>query len=233
MVPIAGVDGCKAGWLAIVDRGSTLEARVFATPPALLTGLRECVVVAVDIPIGLPDRGSRECDLGARKALGSPRQSSVFPAPVRPVLRARSRVEADAIGRATDGRGVGAQAWGIVPKVREWDDAVRNVEGAMERVFEIHPEVCFWALNQQNPMRYSKADPDGYAERRALLSREFPSDTIARFKESTRSDGAKPDDLLDALVALWTARRIRDGRALSIPAAPPTDSAGIRMAMWY
>ena len=41
--------------------------------------------------------------------------------------------------------------------------------------------------------------------------------------------GCGPDDLLDAFIALWTARRIRDGVAQSIPLVPEYDAYGLAM----
>jgi len=41
------------------------------------------------------------------------------------------------------------------------------------------------------------------------------------------------DDLLDAFAVLWTARRIAEGKAVTLPARPPLDSFGLRMAIAY
>jgi predicted RNase H-like nuclease len=39
------------------------------------------------------------------------------------------------------------------------------------------------------------------------------------------------DDLLDAFAALWTAERISNGTARTVPAAPLEDRFGLRMEM--
>lgn len=39
------------------------------------------------------------------------------------------------------------------------------------------------------------------------------------------------DDIRDALVALWTAGRIVEGRAVAFPEFPPQDATGLRMEM--
>ena len=52
-------------------------------------------------------------------------------------------------------------------------------------------------------------------------------DALARRRELH----CKADDILDALVALWTAERIARGSAISIPAQPPLDAYGLRMEM--
>ena len=48
-----------------------------------------------------------------------------------------------------------------------------------------------------------------------------------------RLDGAEPDDLLDACAACWSARRIAEGRAESLPREPHSDARGLRMQIWY
>lgn len=46
-------------------------------------------MILIDLPIGLreDDCTPRPCDAAARECLGSPRSSSVFPTPVRAVLK--------------------------------------------------------------------------------------------------------------------------------------------------
>lgn len=82
-------------------------------------------------------------------------------------------------------------------------------------------------------MRDSKKSPEGRSERRNLLAREFG----ARALDETRSRHTRrevaDDDLYDAFVALWTARRIHAGIAKCFPESPPRDSAGLPMAIWY
>ena len=109
---VAGVDGCKAGWLGIwKDTGSgKFGHKVFNNAHDLIHQNPRPSVIAIDIPIGLTDTGKRDCDCQARKLLGQPRGTSVFPAPIRPALAAKSREEANRITSAADGRGVGAQS---------------------------------------------------------------------------------------------------------------------------
>ncbi|MFN2399112.1 MAG: DUF429 domain-containing protein, partial [Gemmatimonadaceae bacterium] len=42
---------------------------------------------------------------------------------------------------------------------------------------------------------------------------------------------AADDDLLDALVALWSAERLVSGTSISLPPDPPRDRFGLRMEM--
>lgn len=85
---VAGVDGCRSGWFAIFSKLSNdiMHWDVFPTLEAVISHDLAPIIVAVDIPIGLLDaakRGGRDCDIEARKRLGSRRGSSVFPPPVR------------------------------------------------------------------------------------------------------------------------------------------------------
>src|SRR5262245_17947920 len=96
MPHLAGIDGCRGGWLCVLAAGDgrTLTARVEVSLGVLLCDLPRETLMAIDIPIGLVDRGARRCDLEARLCLGPGRGSSVFPAPLRCVLSAGSYDEA-------------------------------------------------------------------------------------------------------------------------------------------
>lgn len=83
------------------------------------------VLIGVDIPIGLPDRGSRTCDVQARNLLGRPRGSSVFPAPIRACLEDWDYGRLCSMHRRQDGRGLTKQAFHLLPKIRQVDDLLR------------------------------------------------------------------------------------------------------------
>ena len=68
-----GVDASKAGWIGIALSQGTLSAYTAAEIGALVedassSGLLS--VIAIDIPIGLPDMTRRQADLLIRKAVG-------------------------------------------------------------------------------------------------------------------------------------------------------------------
>ena len=132
--------------------------------------LEDVAILAIDIPIGLLE-GTRACDKAARKLLGQPRGSSVFPAPCRPALAAQTYAEASSINRQKTTRGLSQQAWGIAPKIKQVDDVITSQ--CQHWAFEVHPEVCFWALNQRRPMKHNKKAQEGITERIALLRRVF------------------------------------------------------------
>lgn len=217
----------------------TLEFRLAPTLHGLVSGEHAPAVICVDIPIGLPSVGKRICDLEARAVLGQPRCCSVFPVPIRPALAARSRLEASAITRAADGRGVGVQAWAIYPRIAEMNEVLTSGLAPQTQFREVHPEVCFWALNAGKPMTSSKKSVAGRLEREALLVTAFGEDKVQEMLHFPRRKDRAPktdladDDILDALAALWTAERVSRGEARTIPGRPPADPLGLRMEIVY
>lgn len=232
MTLICGADGCKGGWVAIEENLDTCEIswRVVPTLRELASSKSPPKIITLDVPIGLPDKGSRACDLEARQLLGRGRMSSVFPAPIRPVLQASSHAKASAAGAAVDGRRLSIQAWAIIPKIREVDELLRGDSALRARVREVHPEVCFYFMAGRRPMQFAKRRRAGREERRSLLVAEF-GDVVDSALGDLRSLGCAADDLLDAFAALWTARRIAKGTAIKLPALPPRDRFGLSMEM--
>ncbi len=223
---IAGVDGCRSGWVvALLDLVChEVEWRVVPTLRTVLDVCPHGALVAVDIPIGLPDRPPRRCDVEARRLLG-PRRSSVFPAPTRDLLRARSYDEANALSRRLYGSGVPRQAFNIYPRIAEAD---REMTPELQRrVFESHPELAFLSLAGA-PLASSKREPGGLAERRKLLSSELDA---TGFPE--RIPGAAEHDLLDAAALALVALRASYGLASRLPSDPPLDRRGLRMEIVF
>ena len=187
---VAGVDGCRGGWaVALADLDELLDVRVVSTFVEVVA--LGASAVAVDMPIGLAEVGRRACDIEARRRLG-PRRSSVFPAPLRPMLEAVSYEQAKAIG------GLSKQAYHLLPKIREVDALM--TPGRQRTTVEAHPELCFARLLGK-PCRAPKRTPEGRAERRMVAGL-----TIDR-----PPAGAAWDDVLDACALVQTARRLVNG----------------------
>jgi predicted RNase H-like nuclease len=180
------------------------------------------------MPIGLSDRGRREADALARRCVG-PRASSVFPSPVRPVLRANSYEEACLISAAShrEGNKISRQTFALLSKIREVDEVMTPQMQA--RVVESHPEVGFWALNNRHPLVWPKRTREGMDDRRRLLSTVLGREVFSLAPPS----GAAWDDLYDACVLAWTAARLARGKAIRIPEQPPVDARGLRMEIVY
>ena len=229
---ISGADGCKEGWIVLtrdLDTGS-VTWRVCRTARELFDSQPTPQIIALDIPIGLPDKGPRACDLEARKLLGPGRACCVFPAPIRPALFATSYVEACQIHQRVDNKKMSRQAYGILKKIGDVDDVLRQDPELCMRVHEVHPEISFYFLAGQQPLRYSKKSELGREERCKLLEPVFGQWLQAALLERKELHCAE-DDLLDAFAALWTAERIASGISHTIPAVPPRDTFGLRMEM--
>ena len=192
MAWIAGVDGCKGGWIAVyedTDSGQ-LDCRVGRWFKDVMTSHAPLAAVAVDMPIGLrEDKEGRECDIEAREILKA-RRSSIFPAPAAGVIdlfRKRGQKEwkePSAYKCATKIKGLSKQSFNLVPKISE---VARYLEGhprEQRRIHESHPEVSFAAMKSGktgsfDPMHHPKKTFGGLVERRALLTAFFG----ARFEE--------------------------------------------------
>ena len=72
---LAGVDGCRQGWLVAFVRpsGNEIRIRIEASFAGILAAPERPVIVAVDMPIGLPARagpGGRGPENAVRPLLG-------------------------------------------------------------------------------------------------------------------------------------------------------------------
>jgi predicted RNase H-like nuclease len=229
VVRIAGIDGCPAGWLRIVSTEGSVAAELFSAASALFRDAVDFAVIAIDIPIGLPDAAPRSVDRAARQ-FSRPRGSSVFPAPVRATLDAADYADACTRSRSASGKALSKQAFAILPKIREVDEALQSDGDLCRRVYEVHPEVCFRAWNGA-PLMESKKSGTGFSTRFGLVESAFPG-VFGRIRNEIRRRDAGDDDILDAFAALWTANRILQGTAISLPGPnPPRDSAGLPMRM--
>lgn len=251
MTAFAGVDGCRGGWICVARTGSEHPSvRVFARFEAILDAMPDATIIAVDMPVGLPERcgrGGRGPESLVRPLLGA-RQSSVFSIPARAAVLAGAgpfpdsasyveghrRACAVARGLSDPPRGVSIQAFGLFPKIAELDALLLARPQLRRIVHESHPELAFWRLNGGAPMALPKkikgvVNPAGMEERRALLARCGLPASLLR---ATPPRGAGADDLLDACAMLVTAARIADGAARPFPDPPLDDGRGIPLAIW-
>lgn len=233
---VIGSDGCKAGWfLVILHSDGRWKTEVQPDARSLWKTHSDAALILTDIPIGLPWQKVpvRACDIEARRLLGHPRGSSVFPAPVRVALKARDYLAACQLNEAEVGKRLSSQCHKICGKIRQMDELLRRAGSARTRIREVHPEVCFWALNNQQPMRHRKKSALGFDERLRLLQRVFPrtNDIVAQaLDQFLRKDVAR-DDILDALVAAVTA--LKPEALASLPEPGQTDACGLPMEIVY
>lgn len=246
MTVCAGVDGCKGGWIAVrCGGGLPIEARVFKLLDGILEWLPPDAVIAVDMPIGLPETGTpqgREAERAARPLL-TKRRSSIFAIPSRaavyaltgPVekggyIAAHALASAEARRTSEPPAGISIQAFGIFPKMREIDALLRETPLLQQRVFESHPEIAFMTLNGGTEMSWKKSSPEGEAERRrVLLAHGFEASFLSPTPASR--PGAKQDDFLDACALALVAERLAWGEAVSYPDPPDFDAQGLRISI--
>jgi predicted RNase H-like nuclease len=79
-------------------------------------------------------------------------------------------------------------------------------------------------------MAHPKKSAQGYLDRYRLLESHFGT-AIADLRTQVSRRDAAVDDLLDALVALWSAQRVRAGSHVCLPPDRPRDRFGLRMEM--
>jgi predicted RNase H-like nuclease len=236
---LAGVDGCPAGWIVAFVRAEGAACEIAILPRfADIAAARPLAIIAVDMPIGLPERsglGGRAAENAVRPLLGA-RQSSVFSVPSRAAIQAADyRAACDAALATSDPpRKVSKQLFNIAPKIREVDAVLRADAALAARTYEVHPELAFWRLNGGQPLAEpkkvkSRCYAPGLALRRGLLiAAGFPADAV----NAAPPKGAGPDDLIDALACAAVARRIHAGRARPYPDPAPRDAYGLSMAIW-
>ena len=228
---VVGVDGCPGGWVTVAwdTERRTLTPSVHSSFAEMLAANEGAERIGVDIPIGLAVGVPRGADVAARRLLG-PRRSSVFPAPDPRLLGAATYAEAAALSRSLTGKGVTVQAFGIFPKVAEVNRAMPPA--LQTRVFEVHPEVSFRALAGR-PMAHAKKRPEGYEERCELLSAALGIAIWSRAEARAVARPAGADDVLDAVVAAWSAHRDTIGQAERLPETPEVDGRGLRMEIIF
>jgi predicted RNase H-like nuclease len=189
------VDGDDITWLRFADITAALGYDVAA--------------IAVDMPIGLPARGRRECDQLAKQALGRA-HPRVFLSPPRAVLDATSYDDAGARHRAhAGGLGLSMQTWHLVGKIREVDAVAAD-----PRLVEVHPELSFARLAGE--VLAPKRLAEGRRRRLQALRQRWPG----------LHGVPGGDDAPDALAAAWSAERWARGAAETLPTVPPTDACG-------
>ncbi|MFI5015071.1 MAG: DUF429 domain-containing protein [Hyphomicrobiales bacterium] len=243
---IAGVDGCRAGWIVArqpIGPSRRIDIAIHRHFETILDPADPPTIVAVDMPIGLPARigaQGRGPEQQVRPLLGA-RRASVFAIPSRGAVEAQDYASACAIAAATSdpSRKVSKQAFMLFRKIREIDQLLRTAPSGIDppwsrRVFEAHPELGFWRLNDERPLLHPKKikgrpNPDGLRERQHILRLAgLPASAVA----SVPPPGAAPDDLLDALALLGIARRILRGEARPFPDPPHFDALGLPVAIW-
>lgn len=222
--PVLGLAATRSGWV-----GAHLETTGHGTPHALVGATLEEVVsvagpvtvVAVDVPVGLPDDSRRAADGELRRLLG-PQAATVLSTPVREALYAPSYGEANRINRERQGAGVSRQAYDVRRQIMEVDAWLRKDHD--HRVVEVSSEASL-AQAAGDPLASRRTSAEGAHERREVLAR------VGIYVPTTVPHGIATEDLIAACAAAWSAHRVKSGQAHTYPAQPETFSDGLPAAV--
>ena len=207
---VVGVDGMRGGWAAVELRdGRFVAAHVLRPIETRFEQFSDADVIAIDVPIGF---GPREADAAARRFLGRS-ASTVFTTPRREVL----------LMPFGPGLGVSAQSHALGPRILH----VTALAASNLRIREVHPEVSFKAMNGNAPLSYKKKSTGGALERLELLRQHG-----IELRDLGEAAMVPVDDVLDAAAAAWSAHRIAQGVAKSLP-DPPEIAEGRPVAIWF
>ena len=198
------------------------EPEVFATFAEILDYRPTYDVIAIHCHLSFPEEdtpGGRTCDKLARQLLGWPRSGAIGSPPSRRYLRT-----GDLDARA---------AKGLNPfnarLMRRFAEVAEEMQPYRQRqVFEVHPELSFYQLNDDRPMQHSKYTDEGVAERRALVEARIPGVDVVL---EASLPGISPRHLLDATADMVTARRIAARAVDRLPEDPEWDEQGVRMEL--
>jgi len=219
---VAGVTPCGPNWLV---GAAKVQGTIFSPEePQLMSSFIEVLdqrpsyaAIALNAPVGYLDfrtHGGRTCDREARAMLGPKRGSSIQSAPVR-----SSTNELEFQDEHLD-----AISMTLLPRYREV--AAEMAPFRQRTVYEVHSDLCFYQMNDEHPLEYSKQSEKGIEERRQLLEQRFPG--VQRIL-SAELPGANLAHLLDIAAFVWTARRIFARAAIRMPQDPEWDEQGLRM----
>ncbi|MGD8748442.1 MAG: DUF429 domain-containing protein [Balneolaceae bacterium] len=231
-----GIDGCRAGWIAISLDEANAGYWLLESNKELGEYFEKYDCIFIDVPIGLmDDEYVRECDEKLREVLGPEYQSSVFNPPIRPALHAPTYAEASMISFETTGKKISTQAWNITPNIKAVDEFLQQHKELRDKVFESHPELLFQKLNGGNVILQKKATKKGLRHRLGLLKKhsQYADDFFRDIKEEYRRNQVDEDDIVDAMSLALFALRSVDGDMKTLPEDPPVDSTGQRMAIHY
>jgi predicted RNase H-like nuclease len=221
---IAGVTPCRGGWLVA---SAKVQGTIFAPEdPRKVANFIDIVderpsysIIALNAPVGYLNAaktGGRSCDRQARVLLGR-RGAAVKSAPVR--LDSTRDIELlpefiDAISQTL---------------LRRYREVANEMAPYRQRtIYETNPELSFYQLNEEVPMRWSKHAEKGIEERKYLLDERVAG--VSRILEAEIPE-VDLSHLLDAAAILWSARRVHSHAALRIPADPEWDEHGLRMEL--
>ena len=218
MMTYVGIDGIRGGWVAVYLKGDGSQHFAYASSVTpLLSDPYERAMI--DMPIGLPERGYRQCDIEARALVG-PR---VFLGARSGVWLFRTLDEANAHYWKAEGvgRGISMQLFCIRDKLQELNEGL-----VPPRLFEAHPEMIFWRIAGR--LLASKNSEKGCEERIDILEAKGLGQ-VRQWLKQRRGTRIRKDDLIDACACALAARDSTN----TLPVNETGPDSGVRGEIWY
>ena len=174
------------------------------------------LILGIDMPVVLSEVIPRQADQLARKLL-SKKASSVFTAPTPEMLNQPNYEKASLVSKRLFGKSMSLQSWYLFPKIKDVQTMIHHKD---MQIYEIHPELSFRAMNNEQVILESKKTHEGFALRNALLSMHFKNFIFEDIRNQHARKDVMDNDILDALAVLWSAKRIQSNQASYLPQAP-------------
>ena len=220
MSSVIGIDGCKAGWII----AKTLENESISFQ--IIKNLNDVYLeginvshIGIDIPLQLSHTGKRFAEIEARSLLKN-RACTIFTPPTLNALRAKNYMDACEVNFNECGKRISKQSWNLFPKIKEAQEFLDNKSINKLRVFEVHPELSFMAMNDMSLVQASKKTDIGREIRIKLIQKFFPKFSFESVRNEYKKNQALDDDILDSVSVLWSTQRIVDNIANFVPKDP-------------
>lgn len=213
----------RAGfWTVTVEDGTPTSLTLLETLEAFLDHASGADALAVDIPVGHDDPdgeagGQRACEAAAADLLGEA-VDRILPCPPPVVFELDHFHQAQARCEEEGWPALARPIWGGRKRIA----AVTEAAAGDARIVEAHPEVSFTVMREgqglEGPPEHYGDGYEALVERTELLEAEgWPVD------DALEAEDADPRTTLDAAATAWTALRVAEGRARTVPADPPED----------
>ena len=140
-----------------------------------------------------------------------------FLTPTINALKANNYIEACEINFKECGKRISKQSWNLFPKIIEAQKFLENNLVKKLKVFEIHPELSFMAMNNMKVIEESKKSDLGKKIRIKLIQKFFPNFSLKLVRNEYKKNVVLDDDILDSISVLWSTQRIVDNIAQFVP----------------
>jgi predicted RNase H-like nuclease len=115
-------------------------------------------------------------------------------------------MEANQLNRLYLGKGLSKQSWNICNKIKEANLFITHRPDVP--LFEAHPELCFYFLNNCKPLLSKKSLSEGAADRLKIIAEYDPNflQVITDKIRVTKRKAVKLDDIIDATILALRAK---------------------------